>query len=57
MCVCVSWLYKEATVRDAQPCPTDQEHLVVDVVISRAAYHRFRKTFTQLSSKGQATQE
>ncbi|XP_070200265.1 putative GTP-binding protein 6 isoform X2 [Littorina saxatilis] len=41
----LAWLYKEATVRSAEPCPSDSEHLLVDVVISDAAYQRFKAAF------------
>ena len=54
VCVCVhvdSWLYKEATVRAAEPCPKDVEHLLVDVVITQAAYQRFRKLFSSRRPK------
>ncbi|XP_076450170.1 putative GTP-binding protein 6 [Babylonia areolata] len=47
----LAWLYKEATVKSAEPCPKDCEHLLVDVVISNAAYQRFRKLFAQNKSK------
>ncbi|KAL8624048.1 hypothetical protein ACOMHN_019471 [Nucella lapillus] len=43
----LAWLYKEATVRSAEPCPKDCEHLIVDVIISNASYQRFRKMFSQ----------
>lgn len=41
----LGWLYKEATVRSADPCENDSEHLIVDVVISKASYGRFRAAF------------
>ena len=48
-----SWLYKEATVRAAEPCPKDVEHLLVDVVITQAAYQRFRKLFSSRRPKAE----
>ncbi|KAK7477175.1 hypothetical protein BaRGS_00031560, partial [Batillaria attramentaria] len=41
----LAWLYKEATVRCADVSDDDSEHLLVDVVISKAAYERFKATF------------
>ncbi|XP_041350427.1 putative GTP-binding protein 6 [Gigantopelta aegis] len=41
----LSWLYKEATVKSAEP-DSDSEHLLVSVVISTAAYARFKSQFS-----------
>lgn len=41
----LAWLYKEATVKSADACANDSEHLLVDVVISKASYERFKAAF------------
>ncbi|XP_032382649.1 putative GTP-binding protein 6 [Etheostoma spectabile] len=42
----LSWLYKEATVQDVQ-VNADEGSAVVKVIISAAAYGRYRKVFTE----------
>lgn len=45
MCVFLhSWLYKEATVQDVQ-VNADEGSAVVRVIISTAAYGRYKKVF------------
>ena len=45
-----SWLYKEATVKSAEP-DSDSEHLLVNVVISTAAYAKFKSQFSNKRQK------
>lgn len=44
-CIC-SWLYKEATVQDVQ-VNGDDSSAVVSVIISTAAYGRYKKLFPE----------
>lgn len=45
MCIFIySWLYKEATVQDVQ-VNADEGSAVVMVIISTAAYGRYKKLF------------
>lgn len=45
MCIFIhSWLYKEATVQDVQ-VDADEGSAVVKVIISAAAYGRYKKLF------------
>ena len=40
-----SWLYKEGTVIRAEPDENNSQFLVVDIIISAAAFAKFKATF------------
>lgn len=44
------WLYKEATVQDVQ-VDAEEGSAVVKVIISSAAYGRYKKLFTDRTAK------
>ena len=40
-----SWLYKEATIEGTHVDDKDSEHLLVDIIMSQAAYAKYQATF------------